>query len=281
MQGQTKPALISLTFDDGLRCQFERAVRILDQYGFPATFFLVANTDPIFTDGFAEHSGFNWRKIAWNAHDIQLLKGMVEHGHEIGSHTVSHKGPRIMADPEFEVAESKRLIEAWMETEIPSFCYPFHWTIQHLKEQTEKAKYRQARTGAQNSFYRSSPIDWFALDCHQIMRTGEVITRWVQPGCWHVLTFHGIGGEQDGWEPVSEPEFARQITELAKLRDSGAVEVVTFKMVRIACGRRVESSAVTIAVAHYPDPTFFSHVRRPHTQRETEPVIMLSSCFNQ
>jgi hypothetical protein len=37
-----KPALVSLTFDDGLRCQFEQAVPILDRHGFPATFFLVA-----------------------------------------------------------------------------------------------------------------------------------------------------------------------------------------------------------------------------------------------
>src|SRR6266851_5617228 len=52
-----KPALVSLTFDDGLRCQFEKAVPILDRYGFPGTFFLVANTDPVFKDGFAEYQG--------------------------------------------------------------------------------------------------------------------------------------------------------------------------------------------------------------------------------
>jgi hypothetical protein len=61
------------------------------------------------------------------------------------------------------------------------------------------------------------------------MRTGEIVSTWVEPGCWHVLTFHGIGGDQDGWEPVTETEFAGQMTELAGLRDSGAVEVVTFK----------------------------------------------------
>ncbi len=40
-----KSAVVSLTFDDGLRCQFERALPILDQYGFRATFFLIANQD--------------------------------------------------------------------------------------------------------------------------------------------------------------------------------------------------------------------------------------------
>ena len=57
------PARVSLTFDDGLRCQFERAVPILDKYDLPATFFLVANTDPIHTDG---HSHPDWRKTNWN-----------------------------------------------------------------------------------------------------------------------------------------------------------------------------------------------------------------------
>ncbi len=106
-----KPALVSLTFDDGLRCQFEQAVPILDRYGFPATFFLVANSDPIFTDGFVERNGLRWPKIAWSGDDIQLLKSMVKRGHEIGGHTVSHKFQPIMANPAFEVEESKRLIE--------------------------------------------------------------------------------------------------------------------------------------------------------------------------
>ena len=47
--------------------------------------------------------------------------------------------------------------------------------------------------------------------------------------CWYVLTFHGIGSEQDGWEPITVAEFAKQMAELAKLRDSSAAEVVTFK----------------------------------------------------
>jgi peptidoglycan/xylan/chitin deacetylase (PgdA/CDA1 family) len=220
-----KPAFVSLTFDDGLRCQFERAVPILDQYSFPATFFLVANTDPVFTD-----AGHRWRKITWNADDIQLLKSMVKRGHEIGSHTVSHNFAAIMADPALEAAESKRLIERWIETEVPSFCYPFYRTIKYLRTPAIDAGYQQARTGAEESYYASQDsVDWFAVDCRQVMRTREVVSTWVKAGRWHVLTFHGIGDDQDGWEPVTEIEFARQMTELARLRDSGGVEVVTFK----------------------------------------------------
>jgi len=223
-------ALISLTFDDGLRSQFEGAVPVLDRYGFPATFFLVANTDSIFTDGWAELNGFEWHKIDWSEEDIGLLKRMIKRGHEVGAHTITHKREAIAANPTFEALESKRLIEGWLGTEIPSFCYPFYDTMQVLKDPTIKAGFRLARAGKQNSYYCSADsLDRFAVDCRQISQTGENVPAWARPGCWHVVTFHGIGGNQDGWVPVTKAEFCRQMEELATLRDSGRVEVVTFK----------------------------------------------------
>jgi hypothetical protein len=66
------------------------------------------------------------------------------------------------------------------------------------------------------------------VDCHQIS-DNENVTGWARPDCWHLLTFHGIGTNQDGWEPISVLKFERQMAELANLRDSGTVEVVTFK----------------------------------------------------
>jgi len=221
-------ALISLTFDDGLLCQFERAVPVLDRLGFPATFFLVANTESIFEDPWAEAKGYTWHKISWSTDDIRFLKDMAARGHEIASHTVKHE--RQPTDPVFEATESKRLIEGWTGMEISSFCYPFYDTIEAFKEPVIAAGYRQARAGKQNSFYAvGESLDQFAVDCRQIAQTGEDVGVWTRPGCWHVVTFHGIGTEQDGWEPVTELEFARLMEELAKLRDSGQVEVVTFK----------------------------------------------------
>jgi peptidoglycan/xylan/chitin deacetylase (PgdA/CDA1 family) len=108
--------IISLTFDDGLRCQIERGVPILDNYSLPATFFIAANNSPVHPD-YCEHNP--WRKIEWNDDDIKLLKGMVRRGHEIGSHSVWHKHPEAQHvrpshdrgyDAKFEAEESKRLI---------------------------------------------------------------------------------------------------------------------------------------------------------------------------
>jgi peptidoglycan/xylan/chitin deacetylase (PgdA/CDA1 family) len=223
-------ALVSLTFDDGLRSQFERGIPVLDGYGLPATFFLVANTDPIFTDGWAEYNGLEWHKINWSEDDIRLLTARIGRGDEIGAHTVTHKRDAIAGNPVFEATECKRLIEQWLETPISSFCYPFYDTLSALKDPVIAAGYRQARAGRQNSYYPSTEsIDWFAVDCRQIQQTGEDVGRWIRPGCWHVVTYHGIGGDQDGWVPITEAEFKLQMAELAKLRDAGQVEVVTFK----------------------------------------------------
>jgi len=221
-----EPALVSLTFDDGLRCQFERAVPILDRYGFPATFFLVANTDPIHTDG-GQHP--DWHKINWSDQDVELLKGMARRGHEIGAHSMTHRRPGLDDDPKFEAEGSKQWIEARLASEIPSYCYPFYHVTPPIKSAVIEAGFQQARGGHNAGFY-SSPgsVDWFEVDCRQITQN-EQVSEWVQPGKWHVLVFHGIGTWDDGWEPITTEQFAAQMAELARLRDSNAVEVVTFR----------------------------------------------------
>ena len=218
------PALVSLTFDDGLRCQFERAVPILDQYGFPATFFLVANTDPIHTDGY-QHPA--WSKSDWNAKDIQFFKSMVQTGHEIGAHSVHHRQPFLDNNPKFEAEESKQWIESRLGIEVSSYCYPFCRVTPTIKDAVINAAYKQARGGANAAYYRlRSSVDWFNVDCRE---QDEDVGGWVRPDHWHVLMFHGIGTEADGWRPVSVDKFATQMAELAKYRNSGAAEVVSFQ----------------------------------------------------
>jgi peptidoglycan/xylan/chitin deacetylase (PgdA/CDA1 family) len=218
-----KPALISLTFDDGLRSQLENAIPILDQYGFPATFFLIANHDTF-------HERPNWSKTDWHASDIKFLKNMIQRGHEIGAHTKTHISLEKVFDErklKDEVEGSKLWIEDRLGLRISSFCYPFYTAPQTAKNAVLKAGYKQARSGARSTHISRGFSNWFAVDCHPISKN-ENVAGWARPGCWHVLTFHGIGGENDGWEPIAVDEFAGQMAELSSLRDSGNVEVVTF-----------------------------------------------------
>jgi len=235
------PALVSLTFDDGLRCQLDQAAPTLDKHGLPTTFFLVANTDPIHTDGYRHP---DWKKTTWGKDDIRFLKSMIQRGHEIGSHSVSHRRPELRKDPKGEAEKSKRWIEDHLGVEIASYCYPFGYITQPIKKAVIDAGYKQARGGVTESYYSSeSRIDYFDVDSRVISGHnrekmhghfvgkygGEDVPVWMRPGCWHVLTFHGIGTLEDGWWPIPVKEFERQMTALAKHRDSGAVEVVTFQ----------------------------------------------------
>jgi len=98
----------------------------------------------------------------------------------------------------------------------------------YLGDAVRNAGYKQARVGAQNSYYDlSAPLD-FNVDCRQVSKNDNV-KEWIRPDRWHVLTLHGIGDEHSGWEPISVDRFAEMATELAKYRDSKSVEIVTFK----------------------------------------------------
>jgi peptidoglycan/xylan/chitin deacetylase (PgdA/CDA1 family) len=231
-----KAAFVSLTFDDGFRSQFDKALPVLNSYGMPATFFLIANQDPTH-DRWAGHIR-DWWKIDWCEGDIQLLKTLIRDGHEIGSHSVTHHPTKMQGQPEFEARESKQLIEGWIGTTVSSFCYPFYRSHGYLANAVKNAGYEQARGGGippsygpRASYYTipyDGSLDRFNVDCRQISND-ENVGGWVRPGCWHILTFHGIGGNPDGWAPITVPEFTRQMAELAKHRDAGAVKVVTFK----------------------------------------------------
>jgi peptidoglycan/xylan/chitin deacetylase (PgdA/CDA1 family) len=223
-----KRALVSLTFDDGLQCHFDRAVPILDQHGFSATFFLVANTDRIHTDGFSHPA---WPKTNWSKEDTQRLKEMIDRGHEIGAHSVTHRRPELDNNPRFEAEGSKQWIEDRLEDKMLSYCYPFCHVTEPIKSAVMSAKYEQARGGANAAYYSlQGSVDSFNVDCRHIGKNGaENVDGWLRADSWHVLMFHGIGTVNDGWWPISVAEFARQMAALADHRDAGTVEVVTFK----------------------------------------------------
>lgn len=68
---QGKRAAVVLTYDDGLPCQLDHAVPLLDSLGFKATFYLNA-TAPTLPDRLDD-----WRAVAAS-------------GHELGNHTLYH-----------------------------------------------------------------------------------------------------------------------------------------------------------------------------------------------
>ena len=195
-----------------------------------ATFFLIANRDVTHDSCYGHRD--DWWKIDWREDDIANLKRLINDGHEIGSHSLTHQIQRMQGNPRAEAFESKELIEGWLGTKVTSFCYPYYSSHAYLADAVKNAGYEQARGGAQASCYAvrgARSYDRFNIDCRQV-RPNDKVAEWVQAGCWQILTFHAIGDQRDGWEPISVGQFAGLMAELARYRDDGAVEILPFNL---------------------------------------------------
>jgi peptidoglycan/xylan/chitin deacetylase (PgdA/CDA1 family) len=111
------------------------AVPILDRYGIPATFFLIANQEPTLEPWLGHKE--DWWKIDWRGDDIETLKRLINDGHEIGSHSVTHDLQKMQANPLSAARDSKQRIEEWLETEVTSFCYPYYRSHAYLEDSGE------------------------------------------------------------------------------------------------------------------------------------------------
>lgn len=103
-----KPVVI--TFDDGHMSVYENAFPIMQEYGFPGVFYIVANRingSPDFVT-------------------IPMLKEMVAAGWEIGSHSFSHADLTLNhASASKEIGQSKTDLAQALGIPVETFAYPY------------------------------------------------------------------------------------------------------------------------------------------------------------
>ncbi len=154
---------VAITFDDGYRSQL-LAADILDEFKFPATFFLVSR----FLDGERVRGEYwdQWEHLRWNE-----LRSLLERGFEIGGHSASHvpltRCPSSVLQG--EVVDVKASLEDRLGCQVMSFSYPHGAFNQTVVDTVKQAGYQLACT----SLYgvNRTPQSWFAL--RRIEITGE------------------------------------------------------------------------------------------------------------
>jgi len=213
-------AALSLTFDDGLPCQLVCAIPEMDRLGIRGTFFLPTNCPDY--------------PVTW-----AQWTGAIERGHEIGSHSHTHRKAASLSQHELQLEArlSKLAIRSNLGINPTSFCYPYTDAPRDFQDAV-RAEYLQARGGrtARRDKYATpgDNLNLFNTPCYHV--NGKVfadmeIFAWIdaalERGAWLTLMLHGVG--QDGtWDNVPLPEFCELMKFLADARDKRGLWIATF-----------------------------------------------------
>lgn len=196
-------AALSLTFDDGLLCQAEHAIPLLERYGMRGTFFLVA-------------------KNLWRGTD--LWRSAAKRGHEIGSHSFGHFKPRLVTTEEgrrSELVLSKEAIEKELGVTVESYAYPYALADEPMIDAARKV-YKQAR-GGHNSpgpeFLKPGDKEvnmYFTRAQNTCAGNISDVGKWVASalaaGGWLTLMLHGVGPDDTQFDNVETSVFAEALS---------------------------------------------------------------------
>ncbi len=179
---------IVLTFDDGLLDNFENAVPILYEFGYPATFFVIPGFDNVVrwvnpkTRAWSESEalGFNIPFPSMQKHHRRQL---IESGMEIGCHSMNH--PKLNKIPEHrlgnEISDSKVLLEDQSGSAVTTFCYPKGRYNEKIVETVRNAGYSGACTTMPGYYGDATP----KFECGRFLvedpRLFSKILRWASP----------------------------------------------------------------------------------------------------
>jgi peptidoglycan-N-acetylglucosamine deacetylase len=218
---------VSLTFDDGMPSQLDRAVPILDRLGLKGTFYV--------TPGYSKSWDYN----------VERWRGLAANGHELANHTDKHPCScqndfRHGGDyclEKLDIKEIERAIDDAERslqnlTSLPasarSFAYPCYNTDvgagtsrrSYVPEVVKR--YSAARAGWDSSSRDNDPatvdlsyVFAFAADGQKAQQVIANVEDSLHRGRWAVIVFHGIGTE---WNVIDTVEFGRLIQYLANNR---------------------------------------------------------------
>jgi peptidoglycan/xylan/chitin deacetylase (PgdA/CDA1 family) len=205
--------MISLSFDDGWKNQYTRAIPILDKYNLKGTFYIITTMpDYMLREGEGRMSTEDIKKLASS-------------GHEIGAHSQTHPHLQFSLPNKIktEVQGSKKDLEN-LGLSIKTFCYPYgrrNWLVDKIVGKSGFLGARLAQGG-----YNTINTNRFHLEakCLRNFTTFEEVKSWIDNAGekWLILVFHQIENNPPGWG--IEPELFQEVCAYIKRSD---LEVVT------------------------------------------------------
>lgn len=139
--------LLHVTFDDAFRSVLD-ALPVMERLGVPATVFACAGLADgprpfpvVKLPGDPRPADSDLRTMSWDE-----LRALVERGHEVGSHTVSHPHLTRISDPELarELRESREHIESELGRRCRFLAYPYGDHDRRVRVAAREAGYEAA-----------------------------------------------------------------------------------------------------------------------------------------
>lgn len=100
-----KKAAVSLRFDDSLESHVRTVIPLLDSFGIRATFMV------------------NPGRASFKRHENFWTRDAIAAGHNLGNHTMNHRGARTLAEAEYEIGETARIIREFYPDRSPLMVF--------------------------------------------------------------------------------------------------------------------------------------------------------------
>jgi peptidoglycan/xylan/chitin deacetylase (PgdA/CDA1 family) len=175
-------AMVSLTFDDGWRSQYDNALPILTKYGMSATFYLLTET--------VDYPDYM---------TVGMMQNLKNAGHELDSHTISHPHlPQLtIAKIDNELSQSQAQLRQWFGASVADdFASPYgEYNATTL---TEIKKFYRSHRSTDEGFNSKDNFDIYNIKVQNILNTtpASQVKAWVEQSqrehTWLVLVYHEV-----------------------------------------------------------------------------------------